>query len=124
MAIFTAMRIKFGQILLTCLLLAVANVYGNTGKPGAVTLSAAHTDKGSDYSHSSLNCNNELELSVTHSLSGSSQQAGVKKLSAFGNVESVQAFASRQTNLFSFPTATSVNRSVHLLLIFPFHYFW
>lgn len=118
------MRITPAKILLTCLLLAVTGVYGNITKPGSFDLSVNHERASSEYSHSSLNTDSELELSITHSVSSSSQQVSVKKSTGFGSVENAQAFASHQNNLFSFSAANTYSRSVHLLLIFPFHYFW
>jgi hypothetical protein len=116
------MRISLFKILLTCLLFAVTGVYGNITRPGCFNPS---TEKATAaYSHSTLDADSELELSVTHTVSSSTQQVSIKKLNSFGAVENTEAFASRQSHLFSFPKATSENRSVHLLLIFPFHYFW
>lgn len=118
------MNIKFGKILLTCLLFAVASVYGNTGKPNSFIHSTGNVNNGSAYSPSAIDCNNELELSVIHSLSSSSQQVSIRKLTGFDSVENAQACTLSQNNLFSFATATTDKHSFHLLLIFPFHYFW
>ncbi|MES2329158.1 MAG: hypothetical protein V4539_06105 [Bacteroidota bacterium] len=118
------MNIKFGKILLACLFFAVASAHGNTGRPGSFMRSSGNVNNASAYSHSAIEGNNELELSVIHSLCSSSQQVSAKKITGFDSIESAKACTLSQNNLFSFNTATTDKHSFHLLLIFPFHYFW
>ena len=118
------MRMNLAKILLTCLLLTVTGVYGIIAKPGSYDVSVSHERTTSEYSHSSLDTDSELELSITHAVSSSSQQAGFKKIAGFGSIENEQGFSYHQNNLFSSRAANTYSHSVHLLLIFPFHYFW
>jgi hypothetical protein len=119
------MGIKLHSILVAFLLLTVGFSYAGAQKQTSGSfLSVGHANNGSDYQSSSFDSNREIELSLVQSLRAGSQQVIIKKLTASCPVENIPNASATQNSSFSCLLVNSSKRSGHLLLIFPFHYFW
>jgi hypothetical protein len=123
--IFVVMSKCRHHILLVFLLLVTAGVYAHDAKPGQTSsITAVHTHTESSQYNKLHAANNELALSLSQLLSGSLEKVNVKKPSGNSTADRHFAIPVSYSNSYNGSEKGRFTRSVHLVLIFPSHYFW
>ena len=72
----------------------------------------------------SIKAINESDLSFTHSVTGNTQHAGIKKLPGYPTIQQLQVLDRCLAKITPVQNAANEFEPPHLALIFPFHYFW